>query len=394
MAGENTPSISFVATARNDDHGGNLLQRMQLCVNGLLEQCRRHQISAELILVEWNPPADKPRLAEALKWPKDGGPCSVRIIEVPPEIHRRFKHSDQLPLFQMIAKNVGIRRARGQFVLATNIDLIFPDELMQFLASGNLKADRHYRVDRYDVPSDVPTDCSVDKQLQFCRENVFRINRRDGTFAVDRASSSKNVEIIGRLRRKVKNLLRGPYRLLWLLSLMPNRLLWLLTLMLLRFGEFKVELRRYLQRAWESLGQLSPSYSVNLAATHLHTNACGDFALMAREQWFGLRGYPELEMYSLHIDSLLCYMAYHGGVQEHFLPYPIYHIEHGSGWSPERVEELLARMRSKGIPVLSYGELLDWDTKMSREHKPIMLNNENWGLSEEDLPEMLIYQAH
>ena len=39
----------------------------------------------------------------------------------------------------MIAKNVGIRRARGRFMLATNIDIIFSNELVDWLASGPLE---------------------------------------------------------------------------------------------------------------------------------------------------------------------------------------------------------------------------------------------------------------
>ena len=53
--------LSLVATARNDDHGGNLRGRMQAFVSGFLEQCKRFNISSELILVEWNPPAGSPR---------------------------------------------------------------------------------------------------------------------------------------------------------------------------------------------------------------------------------------------------------------------------------------------------------------------------------------------
>ena len=48
---------------------------------------------------------------------------------MPSELHARYPHGDALPLYQMIAKNVGIRRARGQFVLATNIDILFSNEL-------------------------------------------------------------------------------------------------------------------------------------------------------------------------------------------------------------------------------------------------------------------------
>ena len=79
--------LSLVATARNDDHGGNLRGRMQAFASGFLEQCKRFGISAELILVEWNPPADRPRLKDALKW--IDSPCAVRIIEVPSEVHAR-----------------------------------------------------------------------------------------------------------------------------------------------------------------------------------------------------------------------------------------------------------------------------------------------------------------
>jgi hypothetical protein len=63
-----TPYLSVVATSRNDNHGGNMLRRMQIFINGLSEQCRRHQLDAELILVEWNPPSDNPSLAEVLSW--------------------------------------------------------------------------------------------------------------------------------------------------------------------------------------------------------------------------------------------------------------------------------------------------------------------------------------
>ena len=45
-----------------------------------------------------------------------------------------LKASERLPLFQMIGKNVGIRRSRAPFVLATNVDIIFSDALFSFLA--------------------------------------------------------------------------------------------------------------------------------------------------------------------------------------------------------------------------------------------------------------------
>ncbi len=340
---DSPPFLSIVVTSRNDNHGGNILDRMQLFVNGLLQQTSRYNLNAELIMVEWNPPPDRPRIAEVLKWPSTPGSCVVRIIEVPAEIHRRFDHSEKLPLFQMIAKNVGIRRAQGRFVLATNIDILFSDEMMRFLASDQLADGCLYRVDRYDVPSDIPDDVSIDEQLKYCWQNVLRINRRNGT----RVLGSSNFD----LRRMVKSA-RSAFR----------------------------EMKRMIT------GEPPP----------LHTNACGDFTLMAREHWLTVRGYPEFQMYSFWLDGLLCYAAHYAGAREKVLedPMRIYHIEHslGSGWTPGSGGKLLEkRLVGAGIPQLSARQYAAWVMQMSREHQPIIFNQtDGWGLASEELLETVI----
>ena len=184
MSRTGEPYLSVVVTARNDDHGGNLLSRMQPFVSGWIAQARRYQIPSELIVVEWNPPPDRPRLREVLHWPEDLGPCEIRFIEVPPEVHRRYAHGEALALYQMIAKNAGIRRARGRFVLATNIDILFSSELAAFFAEQRLQPGRMYRMDRHDAMSDVPVDAPVEEQLAYCRTHLIRLNTREGTFGV------------------------------------------------------------------------------------------------------------------------------------------------------------------------------------------------------------------
>jgi hypothetical protein len=178
------PYLSLVVAARNDDHGGNFLERMQAFIDGWVAQTRIHQIPSELLIVEWNPPADRKRLADALRWPPDSGSCEVRIIMVPPEVHFRYGHSSVLPLYQMIAKNVGIRRARGRFVLVTNIDILFSTELAAFLSKQELQKGKMYRIDRYDVMNSLPAGLSNEEQLAWCRTHLIRVNTRQGTFQV------------------------------------------------------------------------------------------------------------------------------------------------------------------------------------------------------------------
>ncbi len=546
---ETSPYISVVVTARNDDHGGSLLSRMQAFVNGWIGQCKRHGLSSELIVVDWNPPEDRPPLMHALRWPADTSPCDVRFIKVPPEAHQRYKHAEAMPLYQMIAKNVGIRRARGSFVLATNIDIIFSDELVRYLAEERLDPSRMYRIDRHDVMSDVPVDGTVDEQLAYCKTHLIRLNAREGTFDLtpdglralspdDIAASDSGIsfgagwhsveryspeqvfrwmgndaevmirvpkvgasclifdlepgpgagtdplrlqaigdggrviaekEVRARTALEVelslgdgvvrsfrlhvlgggRPLARDPralnlrvFRCEWVPSAQVNlgragrssrirssgkggywagaKSVWIQFMHLLtRLGDeeppvtFTVSaspgIRRWARfyigvggftglffggiRAYRSRPQLKRPGAVSDSSPisgsspiFLHTNACGDFTLMARSHWIDLRGYPEFDMYSFNIDSVLCYAAHHAGVREEVLkdPLRIYHIEHGtgSGWTPEGQARLFDRLRANGIPWLEYQDLVNWAEQMRRFDSPMIFNRENWGLAE------------
>ena len=69
-------------------------------------------------------------------------------------------------------------------MLATNIDILFSDELAAFLGSQQLRPDRMYRIDRHDAMSDVPAGAPIEEQLAYCRSHLIRVNRREGTFEV------------------------------------------------------------------------------------------------------------------------------------------------------------------------------------------------------------------
>lgn len=423
-----TPYVSLVVTARNDDHGENLLYRMGVFVRAFLEQARRHNLNAELILVEWNPPANAPRLHEALTLNSETGPCAVRVIEVPPELHADFRYADRLPLFQMIAKNVGIRRARGRFVLATNVDLLFSNELISLMSSEGLSSGFMYRIDRYDVPSDVPAEDSVKDQLDYCSQNVIRINTKDGTF--ERAALrwrrlllvSKGIKLVrasfmtfcGSTRNYVgrsvstyivvfrairKDILSkpGPSRTYSMTDLGRKALraafdierYFLVSQLRLAHGAVETTvgwINHLLSSIRHVARSLYPPYP------KLHTNGCGDFTLMAREHWFALRGYPELEMFSFNLDSILCQIAYDSGVKERILKTPmrLYHIEHKSGWTPQTDGAMKQRLRTAGIPMLDFADFQSWATRIHNAKRPIVFNGEDWGLGSRTLNEITI----
>jgi hypothetical protein len=126
----------------------------------------------------------------------------------------------------------------------------------------------------------------------------------------------------------------------------------------------------------------------------VHTNTCGDFTLMAREHWFDLRGYPEFDLFSMNLDSVLCVAAHNGGAREEMLTEPmrIYHIEHGSGsgWTPEGQAKLFERIAAKGLSFVDNEEVLGWAAQMNRLNSPMIFNHENWGMLEFELKETVL----
>jgi hypothetical protein len=166
--------LSVVIPSRNDDHGGGMTERMTACVQGLLDQARRHRIRGELVLVEWNPPAGRPPLASVFDWSRAEG-FDARVVTVPPELHRRFPHSDKVNVHVLAAWNVGIRRARGEFVLCTSADVLLSDELARYLAAERLEPDAMYHIDRTDVAPEVARAASTEDRLRACAENVLGV---------------------------------------------------------------------------------------------------------------------------------------------------------------------------------------------------------------------------
>jgi len=449
---ETSPYLSVVATARNDDHGGRLLHRLQLFVDGLAAQCDRHRLEAELVLVEWNPPADKPRLAEALCWPESER-CTFRIVEVPQEVHATLEYGDRLPLFQMIAKNVGIRRAHGDWILATNIDVLLSDELMRHLALRNLDPRSIYRVDRHDVadvftvgdPIDAQLAASATNVIRICSRNqtrdlrtgeLHRIYRREMTMlrtfaptvvlpivfafrAMLRALSFGArwtvAWFVGRRRRAqivqwTKRSARQSARHAWFWSRWT--LAWVVgdtrRSQVVRFarhprGAMPSRTPRVRPEKVTAAAQVSkprraegPSFREQAqqrlawerALVRLHTNACGDFTLLSRDAWERLRGYPELAMFSMHIDSLLLYQAHWAGYRERVLHGPLFHIEHSSGFTPESWRDLEARVNAAAIPQITYEKFRDWTVEMRRKQGPLDFNEPDWGFAGMELPEI------
>jgi len=278
----------------------------------------------ELIIVEWNPPKDNLRLANALKWPEPLEYCQVRIIEVPREVHQQLQqlpNFDQMPLLEFVGKNVGVCRAHGDYILVTNQDILFSEELIDFLCSRSLSPRYVYRVTRYDVRSPIPSNMPVEEQLHYCKQHISRIHGYLGSYS---NKLGKGLDLY-KLARAFIGYLK------WKLLFFP---------LVFPYG-----------------------------------NASGDFLLMHRNHWHSLHGYPEIKG-PYHIDSLLLYIALFQGLGQIRLrsPLAIYHPEHSR---LESVKAYCPEVKS------AFNQLL-------KTRKPVIFNDEAWGLGKENLPEVYI----
>lgn len=162
------PYLSVVIVGRNDNYGVNFLDRLNTFIRSLDYQVRNYPDLMELILVEWNPLGDQPPLKEVVFKTNN---LDLRIITVPPEIHDTIGHPS--PVLEFYGKNVGIRRARGEFVLVTNPDILFSNELIAWLSQRQLRLDSYYRTDRHDFHGEGINQVPVEELVSFACSKTF-----------------------------------------------------------------------------------------------------------------------------------------------------------------------------------------------------------------------------
>lgn len=235
---KNKPYVSVVIVGRNDGYGDDFVGRINTFVRSLDHQVSAYKGVFELVVVEWNPAGDHAPLSDVID---DTQHLPVRVITVSNDLHNGIGSS--YPVLEFHGKNAGIRRARGEFVLVTNPDIIFTQELIDEIAKKRLRLDTVYRTDRYDFNTKGIKDIASANLIDFAVANTFVVHAM-----ADNISVSETVHENERT-----------------LDLLP------------RSG-------------------VSPGV--------WHTNGCGDFMLAAKEVFFTVRGMYETIEHRWHVDSI------------------------------------------------------------------------------------------
>lgn len=322
--------LSVVMAGRNDSYGGDFRGRARHCLNRLVALLGSVDASTEIIFVNYNP-LPEPDIFDFLDLPKPQGQTSVRVLTVPGQVHRNMVQQGvcrDVPVLEYVAKNAGIRRARGRFILSMNPDITLPASFAVLLPK--LRADCFYRADRLNynfLEAGIPSDYTT---LMLKGHTV--------------SASTDNKVIIAMLKA---------------------------------INEVKCQWKRFSPRIEVLLNFLKWTVYYETDEFRLHCNASGDFMLMHRDVWYSVRGYWEQAEISLHVDSLLVMQAASLGLRQHVLSNPVLHMEHGRRYdgSVETPENARA-----------YAFLLEEARMMHVSARSETYNAEDWGLSNFDLP--------
>ena len=136
-------STAAVIVGRNDDYMPDFKKRLRATVEWNI----RYLVD-EVVFVEWNPPAGRELLSTGLE---KSFSC-LRAYVVSPEIHESICRNAHLPLLEFHAKNVGIRRARSNWIVATNADTAFGPDTIRRLLRTKLTDDVVWSAQRIDIP--------------------------------------------------------------------------------------------------------------------------------------------------------------------------------------------------------------------------------------------------
>jgi hypothetical protein len=146
------PYLSVVVTGRNDNYGGDFNERFFRALRFNRQRLEERGVDHEVILVEWRPLAGRRLLADLLReeFPERAGASLVAYV-VDSRYHEALSLNPKLEYLEFVAKNVGIRRAQGAFILTTNTDIFLSAGVVERLAGRELEANTLYRAMRADV---------------------------------------------------------------------------------------------------------------------------------------------------------------------------------------------------------------------------------------------------
>ena len=255
--------ITAVVTGRNDNYGGHLNERATYSFNTMLETFD------EVIYVDWNTDSGNNILTDDLVI---NDRTKLKTLKVTPELARQLTQGKETQkMCEVLARNVGIRRAKGRVIVSTNIDIIPPPRKYLDILVSELK------------PMEMVTLSKQDVELE-------QLDKQFGVSPDWKTVSELLTNLVG---------------------------LWPLT---------KRLMCPHLVVNRDLLTQVPPQHAHSFASIIM---ACGDFQIALKDTWHTIKGFEESMIKRSYADTVVQYKTIMAGGTVRATNYPpVYHIEH------------------------------------------------------------------
>jgi hypothetical protein len=142
-----SPYFSIVVVGRRDNFSTGFEARARNFLTALQLHIKKVPLAdAEVVFVDYA--GNQSLLHEIFDFPK----LRIRWVIVPEAAHRRLmrRMNGSISFLEYVAKNIGIRRARGKFVLTTNPDDLLSADFFELIAQRQFNTALLYRAMRWD----------------------------------------------------------------------------------------------------------------------------------------------------------------------------------------------------------------------------------------------------
>lgn len=346
-----TPYLSIVAAFGHAQRGAKWLIQTQAFLDAAAGQAERHALPIEIILVDWN--ARFEPTARVLLHPLPRSPlAAIRILTVPEDLIRSEQGLDR----ERRAQNIGIRRARGEFVLAVGSDTVLTSDLFAHLAARPLAERCAYHALRFETWPDYldgqrPSPGEIEHA---CRSASSGGGLAPHLITVDAAAVSASEE------------------------------------------------------AWQQQLQAIATEAILDELENPYEFCPTNFLLLARKSWIELGGYPEWRVGDANLDRFVMGQVRFGGWEQKLLPAPCHFFSVSRLREPDIEDDFYVdkygdrRIRIQPPPIrnLSHGTtaniLKGFENNFSRTPGllPIVLktNGSDWGLPDRELEDQASLQ--
>jgi len=328
-----------LATQNSLDSAGQHL-RLSIFLKNLRDNVEKYpvlQTALEVIIIDFNSDMSMPAIDEmpSVTIPNMDHMPVVRVLRVPGRmvqvINQKLGAAFKAEYWEFYAKNIGVRRACGEYVLISNPDAFISSGLWGQLAQRPLNDTFYYRMGRMGTKQKMPPEALTWSSK---KAEEFMFEHRDKAVA---CCSKPPVNYY------VDNIA---------------------------------------DQAWFTTALQPPFLKTDYPPGQMLFDAPGDFTMLSRTAWFTLRGYPEVPM-PTQLDDFIIAAARSIGLSAATFnaPAALYHLTHdtnyGTYWT------------------LTYKYFRQtWDPWMQQvwnsavnQGKFMPYNKEDWGLGDIPLPE-------